>query len=128
MDISRFHSQHDRFPLLDLMAQFDFKTETSIAFLVGEGTSCFFHVHGRVELHHPCMREFEGQAKVYVRVTLPARYVTEEKLEETIQQSLKTLYTVLSIPDEDTYEARFSEVGPKAYVVFDGEVRAYSSM
>jgi hypothetical protein len=126
MDNSRFCTQHDRFPLLDLTAQFDFKTESSISFLIGKGTSCYFGVYGRAEIHHPCTGEFESQAKVSIRVYLPAKYLFEKHLNETIRQTLKTLYTVLSIPEEETHEVRFFEVGPEAYVVFDGQVSAYS--
>jgi hypothetical protein len=126
MDNSRFCTQNDRFPLLDLTAQFDFKTHSSISFLIGKGTSCYFGVYGRAEIHHPCEGEFEGQAKVHIRIYLPTEYLSKEHLDETIRQTLKTLYTVLSIPEEDTHQVRFFEVGPKAYVVVEGEVRAYS--
>ena len=122
MNIGKFASQHDRFDLLGLTAQFDFKTQTSISFLVGEGPSHFFAVLGKIEVHHPCVAEFEDAAKVRMRISLPTQYLTEEKMAEAI----KALYSALEIPNEDLHQIRFFEVGPKAFVVQNYEVVAYT--
>ena len=91
MNSSRFQSQYDRFQPLDRIAQFDFKTQESIAFLVGEGQSYYFSVQGRIEVHHPCVSEFEGGVKVYMRIYLPPDYLTPENMAEVV----KTLYSTL---------------------------------
>lgn len=122
MNVSWFQSQHDRFALLDRVAQFDFKTQESISFLVGEGQSNYFRVQGNVEVHHPCIGEFECEFKVRMRVYLPPGYLNIENMTEVI----KTLYTALEIPDQDTHKARFYASGPKAYVVQSYEVVAYT--
>ena len=123
MDVSRFRSQHDRFIFLDLTAQFEFKTQTSISFLIGDGPSFYFKVQGRVEVHHPCEAEWESAAKVQMRVSLPSRYLTEENMMEII----KLLYSALGIPEEATHQVRFFEAGPKAFVVQDWCPVAYAS-
>jgi len=118
MNTTTFNTQHDRFTLLDMTAQFDFKTPGSISFLVGSGPSHYFSVRGRVEAHHPCVSEFGSSPKFVARVYLPADYLNEQNM----QQVVTTLYSVLGVPSDEAHQVRFLAVGPKAYIVQGNEV------
>jgi len=122
MNLSKFESAKDRFPILDLEAQFYFKTETSIAFLVGTGPVSNMTVMGRVEVHHPCYPQCKDSIRVNGTVTLPAKYLTTE----TMIEILKTLYQELEINQSERHQFRFFEYGPRAYVMTDWFVPAYS--
>lgn len=108
-------SEHpDKFPVLDLIAMFRFKSPGSISFDLGtrsdtlvsdEGVSFpvgpggVFKVAGSVDVHYPC----EDHIKVRMCVPLPARYHQWERMNALVERML----AVLTIPADETYEAHF---------------------
>ncbi len=105
----------DRFPVLDLIASFRFKSPGSVSFDLGtegdtldfpsDGVSIpvgprgVFNVIGWVDVHHPC----EGHIKARLRVLLPARYHQWEQMKELVGR----MFSALGIPADETYEADF---------------------
>jgi hypothetical protein len=104
----------DRFPILDLIASFAFKSPGSVSIDLGTesdtlflsdretmtiGPGGVFNVIGWVDVHHPC----EGHIKARIRVLLPARYQTTEQMGEFVVQ----LFSALGFPEDETYEASF---------------------
>jgi hypothetical protein len=111
---SPFLQKHgDRFPVLDLLARFAFKSPGSISFHLGTESDtlslggetiavhpgCVFNVIGWVDVHHPC----EGHIKARLRVLLPARYHGWEQMRLLVEQ----VFSALGIPADETYEAHF---------------------
>jgi hypothetical protein len=114
VNISCFFSRGPQFAVLDLIANFEFKTIGSIGFLLGHwsenrsaaegmkipiGRGGVFRVVGRLDVHHPC----EGHIKAHLRVVLPEGYHTWEQMRDAVQQ----VFLALSIPADETYEADF---------------------
>lgn len=114
---SPFHFKHgDRFPILDLIALFNFKSPGSISFDLATDSDTLdfpsdevslpvepgyvFNVIGRVDVHHPC----EGHIKAQIRVLIPAQYHRPEQMKELVQQML----AALGIPADETFEASFA--------------------
>lgn len=108
------YMQDDEFSLLDLIARFNFKTIGSVSFLLGkpgnelnfaDGKSCdlgsngVFNTLGCVDIHFPCC----DHIKVRVRAFLPPEYHEYDRMHEFIKQ----LFAALSIPADETFEARF---------------------
>ena len=103
MNTNKFSESRDCFALLDLMACFDFKTETSISFQIGKRSKdgCIFSVRGWLDIHHPVdMGEY---AKAYLRISLPQKYLDFEQ-EKLI---LAVVFEALEIPEQEIYEAYF---------------------
>jgi hypothetical protein len=116
MDTTRW-KDGDEFAVLDLVAQFQFKTSCSLAFhlgklikrgiprppemsdlaweLVQEEGAEFFVILGWLDLHHPC----EGFHRLQVRVGLPDRYVSWETMRDLVAQVIGTL----ELPADKSY-------------------------
>ena len=109
-----YYESRDQFAVLDLIASFNFKSASSISFLLGtesdklllnDGTSIqcgkgfVFKVVGSVDVHYPC----DDHVKAKVRVELPDRYHSHDQM----QQFVKQLFWELTIPADETYEAAF---------------------
>ena len=115
MDTTRFQSRDTEFPVVDLVASLSAKTETSISFNLGrysdvlelpEDGTCIsvgprgvFNVIGWLDVHHPC----HGHIKTNVRVVLPNEYLEWESMRDIVHQ----VFSALSIPADETYEASF---------------------
>ena len=104
MNIAKFSNRgRDCFELLDLVACFEFKTETSISFQVGKRSKDggMFSVRGWLDVHHPVdMKEY---TKAYLRISLPPKYL---ELEQE-RQVLTSVFEALELPAQETYEAYF---------------------
>jgi hypothetical protein len=103
------------FVLLDLVAQMEFKSESSLSFYLGTkgdtlllpgmeepwvtGPGIVFTVIGWVDVHYPC----EGHIRAQLRICLPEKYHEPERRLELVQQ----LFGRLGIPADETYEAHF---------------------
>jgi hypothetical protein len=109
MDTTRW-KEGDSFPVLDLIAQFAFKSASSMSFELGThlgpgsprtpemkreesleqllqmGGSAFFII-GWLDIHHPC----EGSHRLQLRVGLPDRYVSWESMRDLVPQVLAAL-------------------------------------
>lgn len=106
----------DEFPLLDLVAQFRFKSACSLSFQLGKrvdrtsprlpemgdapwdwllGTSPVFFVFGWLDVHHPC----DGLHRLQLRSGLPDRYVGGESMRDLVSGVL----AALGLPANETY-------------------------
>ena len=114
MDTSAFSNTRDEFPLLDFVAQFEAKTDTSVSFSLGRwgdtlafpdsdpmsvGQRGVFTVFGWADVHHPC----HGHIKARIR----ARLSDELMVFESQRDIVHALFDALSIPRDETYEADF---------------------
>ncbi len=114
MDTSGFSNTRDEFPLLDFVAQFAAKTDTSISFLLGRwgdtldfpdappmklNSPSVFTVFGWADVHHPC----HGHIKTRVRALLSTDLMAFESQRDIVHG----LLDALSIPRDETYEADF---------------------
>lgn len=98
--VSPFVYEHgDRLAVLDLVASFAFKSPGSVSFDLGTEEGGGFKVVGWVDVHHPC----EGHLKARFRVVLPVRYHAPEPM----QGFVRTMFSALGIPADETYEAEF---------------------
>jgi hypothetical protein len=103
VDVRRFNPNGPKFAALDLLASFEFKTATSVGFHLGHSRPHGFFVVGLLEVHHPC----EGHVKARLTVVLPEEYHPWERMRDLVQQ----VFTELSIPADETYEAHFVAPG-----------------
>ncbi|HEV3080805.1 MAG TPA: hypothetical protein VGY66_13535 [Gemmataceae bacterium] len=103
------YEQGDRFPILDLVASFAFKSPGSVSFELGSESDGIFDVIGCVDVHHPC----EGHIKAQLRVLLPARYHSWEQMRELVERVL----SALGIPADETYEASFVSADQQTGIV-----------
>ena len=103
------------FVLLDLVAQLEFQSASSLSFHLGTkgdtlhlpdreepwvmGPGMVFTVIGWVDVHHPC----EGHIKTQLRICLPEKYHEPERMRGLVHQ----LFEQLGIPADETYEALF---------------------
>jgi len=110
----------DEFPLLDLVAAFEFKSETSLSFCLGTkenslllsdmleplylGDVAVFKSVGWLDIHHPC----QGHIKARFRFFLPASYQVFPTMRAAIQQ----VFEAVGIPADETYEAHFAASTP----------------
>jgi hypothetical protein len=109
-----YYESKDQLAVLDLFAAFNFKSTSSISFLLGtesdklllgDGTSiqcgngAVFNVVGSADVHFPCY----DHVKARVRVILPEGYHTYDQM----QQLVKQLFWELAIPADETYDAAF---------------------
>lgn len=115
MDASRFTDSRDEFPILDFVAAFEAKSDTSVSFMLGRhgdmlklddmdepdywGQGVVFTVFGWADVHHPC----HGHIKARLRVLLTDDLMTFDKQREIIN----SLFDALAIPRDETYEADF---------------------
>jgi hypothetical protein len=131
----------DEFPLLDLVAQFQFKSASSVSFelgtLVDRGSprlpemgdepwdfllesGSVFVVLGWLDVHHPC----EGCHRLQLRVGLPDRYVCWESMRDLVPQVL----AALGLPADEPYHVdlcglsrqTFSEKPQSGFVSYSG--------
>jgi hypothetical protein len=103
VDVRRFHPNGPKFAVLGLLAGFEFKTATGVGFHLGHSRPPGFFVVGLLEVHHPC----EGHVKARLTVVLPEEYRAWERMRDLVQQ----VFAELSIPADETYEARFVAPG-----------------
>jgi hypothetical protein len=111
--IARYNNL-DKFEILDLIALFEFKSSSSISFLLTTEAKflkpagsdpipmpagvCFNKV-GSVDIHYPC----DGHIKAQFRFLLPKRY---HEL-TTMKDLVRLLLAKIQIPNDETYEAHF---------------------
>ena len=121
MDTARWQDR-DEFAVLDLVAQFRFKSATSLSFALGTlvdrdsprlpemgdepwdwllkaGRPVFF-VFGWLDIHHPC-EEFH---RLHLRVGLPDRYVSNESMRDLVPQVI----AALGLPADETYHVQLA--------------------
>jgi hypothetical protein len=104
MMLGRFTNPRDSFDILDLRAYFDFKSATSVGFLLGpipRRWQSIQVVFGGLQVHHPC----EGHILAYVYVQQPRRYGDFQML----SQFREVLFRELGIPKHETYELHYSD-------------------
>jgi hypothetical protein len=116
MDTARW-KYGDEFVILDLVAQFQFKSASSLSFQLGtplnrdspripemgddelmyflEGGSSVFAILGWLDAHHPC----EGIHRLQLRVGLPDRYVSWESMRDLVPQ----VKAALGLPADEPY-------------------------
>jgi hypothetical protein len=115
MDTTRWKAG-DEFAILDLVAQFEFKTASSLSFRLcavvrageprlpemGNEPWELLLEHGPVvigigwlDVHHPC----EGSHRLQLRIGLPERYVSSEPLQELVRQVI----VAVGLPDDESF-------------------------
>lgn len=114
VNVSGFSKSHDEFPLLDFVARFAAKTDTSISFQLGRwgdavdfpgappkklGSRSVCTVFGWADVHHPC----HGHIKARVRALLSEDLMQFESQRDIVHG----LFDALSIPRDETFEADF---------------------
>ncbi|NBR88061.1 MAG: hypothetical protein EB141_18915 [Verrucomicrobia bacterium] len=100
MRLDCFTSPNDEFDFLDLRAQFQFKTATSIGFRVGPIPQGQFSHFGYLQVHHPSV----GEMKARVYVQLPRRYRDLGLL----RQVCMAAFRALGIPDGESFELNYA--------------------
>ncbi|MBM80359.1 MAG: hypothetical protein CMJ78_07170 [Planctomycetaceae bacterium] len=114
MDTSKFSNSRDEFPILDFIAQFEAKTETSILFSLGRWGDTLtladsepiklrcrsvFTVFVWADVHHPC----HGHIKTGIR----ARLSDDLMVFESQHDFIHAIFDALLIPRDETYDASF---------------------
>src|SRR4051812_8231419 len=106
MDIFRFTLPlRGGIKILDFVAEYSWKTESSISFHLGryDDTSAHknfvFTVFGWLEVHHPCYD--------HTRVRIRAKLSAELMQAETQLAIINVIFDELKIPRDETYEADF---------------------
>lgn len=114
MNVSGFAKSRDEFPLLDFVARFTAKTDTSISFQFGHwgdaldfpgappkklGSRSVFTAFGWADVHHPC----HGHIKARVRALVSKNLMQFESQRDIVHG----LFDALSIPRDETLEADF---------------------
>jgi hypothetical protein len=110
MDTTRWKNG-DGFAVLDLVAEFMFKTASSVSFQLGTrgdrlwvpgmdepwvlGVGRIFSIIGWLDVHHPC----EGFHRLQLRVGLPDRYVCWESMRDMVPQ----VKAALGLPADESY-------------------------
>jgi hypothetical protein len=110
MDTARWKDS-DEFAVLDLVAQFQFKTASSVSFQLGTkgdtlqlpgmdkpwvlGAGRVFTVIGWLDAHHPCA----GFHRLQLRVGLPDRYACWESMRDLVPQ----VKAALGLPADESY-------------------------
>jgi hypothetical protein len=113
-------SKDGDFALLGLTGRVAFRSESSISLDIGWlsnsltlpfGTNSeenvvftddkpfVFHVIGGIDVHHPC----DGHIKTQIRMRIPAEYHYVDRMKAL----LKSVFELLAIPPDETYEAVF---------------------
>ena len=124
MDTSHFTKPDDSFHLLDLIAKFAFKTNSSISFEVGriadvhpadqpDDVISGFKIIGWIDVHHPC----DSCIKAQIRICIPVEY---HKF-QTIAAMVRRICETLSISSHEHCESRVfnsdheTAIMPKVY-------------
>lgn len=116
MDTARW-KHGDEFPMLDLVAQFQFRSPGSVSFQLGKAvdrhsprlpeveggepwdflleSGSVFVVLGWLDAHHPC----DGFHPLQLRVGLPDRYVCWESMRDLVPQ----VKAALGLPADEPY-------------------------
>lgn len=110
MDTSRW-KEGDGFAVLDLVAEFQFKTASSLSFQLGTkgnaiqlpdmeepwvlGPGRVFTVIGWLDVHYPC----EGFHRLQMRAGLPDRYACWEAMRDLVPQ----VKAALGLPADESY-------------------------
>ncbi len=123
MDTARW-KHGEAFSILDLIAQFEFRTSSSLSFQLGKSidrhsprlpemepgeeridgrdkwdfmleSGSVFVVLGWLDVHHPC----EGLHRLQLRVGLPDRYVCWESMRDLVPQ----VKAMLALPSDEPY-------------------------
>ena len=89
------HEPGERISLLDLEAQCSFRTDSSIAFMLGRISDSTFWEVGFVDLHYPC----DGDVLAQIRVAISEEYCSFERMRELVQQ----VFSALGIPADTTF-------------------------
>lgn len=116
MDTTRFKKYEDAFTVLGLTARTDFKTSSSISFMLGRWSSrrTGFTVVGWVDVHHPC----EGHVKALIRVDIAKDHHEFEQMKSLIA----VVFENLGIPADETYECHFFESRDGTGIINDPHV------
>src|SRR5438874_12344603 len=100
----------DEFSVLDLVAKFEFRTASSLSFLLGKlgipkldneplqsllKPGLMFIVDGWLDIHYPCI----GVHRLQIRVGLPDRYVSWESMRDLVPQVI----AALNLPTDVSY-------------------------
>jgi len=106
MDTKRFAMSPPQFAVLDLIADVEFMTATSVRFQLGnwedgggpakESRGGIFNVAGSGDVHHPCDEHIKAQ----LVAILPAQYNDVDRMLEFVQ----TIFSELAVPFDETYE------------------------
>lgn len=115
MDTSKFTSRRQGFPILDFVAVFAAKTDTSISFQLGRygstisvvdfeesmhlAPNAVFNVFGWADVQHPCHDHIKARMRVLLTSDL--------MVFDTQQEIIHCLFEALTIPRDETYEADF---------------------
>lgn len=115
MDTIRWNDG-DGFAILDLVAEFQFKTTSSLSFLLGRkqdslqvpdmdepwvlGSCRVFCVIGWLDIHHPC----DGPHRLQLRVGLPERYARWKSMRDLVPQVI----AALKLPAAESYHVCLS--------------------
>jgi hypothetical protein len=110
MDTNRW-KHGDQFAFRDLVAEYQFKTASSVSFQLGTkgdtlqlpgmdvqwmmGLGRVFSVIGWLDAHHPC----EGFHRLHLRVGLPERYACWESMRDLVPQ----VKAALGLPPDESY-------------------------
>ena len=133
MDTARW-KRGDEFTVLDLVAQCQFKSVSSLSFQLGtsvvresprlpemddmdeellnfllEGAG-FFVVVGWLDVHHPC----NGPHRLQLRVGLPDRYVCWESMRDLVPQVI----AALQLPTDESYHVSLNRLSRQTSTEF----------
>jgi hypothetical protein len=127
MDTERWKNG-DEFPILDLVAQFEYKTSSSLSFQLGKTVDrhsprlpemCsdeqwefvtehpIFVVIGWLDVHHPC----DGSHPLRLRVGLPDRYVSSESMRDLVPQ----VKAALGLPADVPYQVDLAGLSQQTF-------------
>jgi hypothetical protein len=106
----------DSFAVLDLVAEFQFKTASSVSFQLGTkgntlqlpdmdqpwvlGAGRVFTIIGWLDAHHPC----EGFHRLQLRVGLPDRYACWESMRDLVPR----VKEALGLPPDESYHVNLA--------------------
>lgn len=92
----------DGFPLLDLIAEFRFKSASTVSFELGysdrpdrPGEGRLVSIIGWLDAHHPC----DGVHRLQLRIGLPDRYASWESMRDLVPQ----VKAALELPPDETF-------------------------
>ena len=103
MNLDHFNTRKDWFDVSNIRVYFEFKTASSIIFLVGPIMMTTRHrtISGSIQLHHPCV----GHIKAYMIASLPPCYGEFNFLREL----RKSVFTNVGIPLDETFELHYTD-------------------
>jgi hypothetical protein len=122
MDTTRW-KHGDGFTVLDLVAEFQSKTASSLSFQLGTrgdsltlpgmkepwvlGGGRVFSVIGWLDIHHPC----DGPHRLRLRVGLPDRYACGESMRDLVPQVI----AALGLPPDESYHVHVAGVSQETW-------------